>query len=76
MYRSNSYGVIEMVKNTGTVQTYSSQHEVRPWAYCDDENCKTAHYGCRQRECFFESDNLSNVAQHVVENQFAVSNAK
>jgi hypothetical protein len=32
------------------------------------------HYSCKG--CNFETDNLSDVAQHVVENQFVVSNVK
>jgi hypothetical protein len=64
---------MEMVENK---TSFSTQHEVRPWQYCDDKDCKTQHFGCRQRECFFESDSLSDVAQHVIENQFMVSNIK
>jgi hypothetical protein len=47
-----------------------TNHTVTPYSYDDDG--KTV-YACRKGDCWFESDNLSDVAQHVTENQFVVT---
>lgn len=49
----------------------NQNHIVIPNNSSDD---KTLAYTCKG--CEFEADNLHDVAQHVVENQFVVSNTK
>lgn len=51
------------------------EHQIVRIEYCDDCENGThngVHYFCKKIDCFFESDDLSDVAQHVVENQFTV----